>query len=405
MRRLFVLVLLGVFTCALGVAAIGQMAPPEGVRRPFPDARDKPLPHWSGPVFRLKQNYPATEPSPEAYPWKKYDFRSQWREYLESVLLYCLEGNVEVDWAVEKNRIRSWYHVPWLHWGLYGREFVHGLTMERHSRPEELARTQTSIFQNWAVSVYNAPGGYTIGRVWRDPDHPDPGAARFPEGSVSVKVLFTQATPDQVPYVKGSKEWQAFIYEGHVVNTNPLATRTIQTVRLLQIDVAVRDSRADATTGWVFGAFVYDGDAPGRTPWERMVPVGLMWGNDPDVTMAMIRNGAKLEETRINTSRGVPFQHLGWGGRLSGPVDNPISSCLSCHSTAQWKAVASFSPPRSVVPDSPQWMQWFRNLKPMDPFTPGEQSLDYSLQLASGFRNFHEWQSMVRTQGGARNSP
>ena len=48
-------------------------------------------------------------------------------KYLVTVLRYAYEGNVSVDWDVTTNKIRRWYHVPWLHWGKNGREYVHGL--------------------------------------------------------------------------------------------------------------------------------------------------------------------------------------------------------------------------------------------------------------------------------------
>jgi hypothetical protein len=38
-------------------------------------------------------------------------------------------------------------------------------------------------------------------------------------------------------------------------------------------------------------------------------------------------------------------QHLGWLGRLNGPVDNPQSACLSCHGTAQSPVVSPMVPP------------------------------------------------------------
>ena len=159
----------------------------------FPDARDPAPEDWKGPVFRLSQSYPKVLPAEEKYPWRGFDFRTQYKEYLEAVLKYCLEGNVEVDWDISKNSVRDWYHAPWLHWGRNGREFVHGLTHERVALPEELARTQTSMFQNWAIGMYNEPGGYVVGRVWKDPNVPDPTAAKFPDGTVALKLLFTQA--------------------------------------------------------------------------------------------------------------------------------------------------------------------------------------------------------------------
>src|SRR6185369_13923250 len=99
----------------------------------FPDAHDAPPAGWTGEegrVFKLSQDYPAIQPTPEQYPWKAFDYKKQPLEYLKSVLQYCYEGNIDsdVDWQVEKNTKRKWYHAPWMHSGPNGREFIHGLT-------------------------------------------------------------------------------------------------------------------------------------------------------------------------------------------------------------------------------------------------------------------------------------
>lgn len=242
-------------------------APPPPSTSPFPSARGEPLAGWNGPLFKLSQNYPTTTPAAETLPWKAFDFRTQASQYLAAVYAYALAGNREVDWQGDQNAVRKWYHVPWLHSGANGREFVHGLTRERSSRPHELHPLQTNTFRNYAVGLYNAPGGYVVGRVWQDHENPNPAAAQFPDGTVTVKLLFTTATVAEVPYLANTFEWDAHV--------SPVGTdaRTIQTVRLLQIDVAVRDSRANSTTGWVFGTFAYDGTAAGATPWDRMRPV------------------------------------------------------------------------------------------------------------------------------------
>lgn len=342
----------------------------------FPSSNDTIPSGWSGPVFKLRQDYPATKPAVGPKPWKSFNFKTQSVLYLQSVFSYCKEGNVDVDWQLEKNTVRNWYHAPWLHTTANGREFVHGLTGERSSRPHELDPAQTGSFANWAVGFYNAPGGYVIGQVWKDPNSPNPAKAVFPEGTVTCKLLFTTATVDQVPYLKNSFEWQAN------ASTTSGGPRSIQTVRLLQVDVAVRDSRANTTTGWVFGTFVYDGNAPGATPWDRLVPVGLMWGNDPTVTEATKTSSTHLVQTFINPALGPP-QHLGRAGRLNGPVDNPKSSCLSCHSTAEWQALSN------NLPDATNAMNWFRNIKATQAFDSGQRSLGYSLQLALGIERFH----------------
>jgi hypothetical protein len=353
---------------------------------PFPDAHNTPPPNWTGKVFKLSQTYPTTRPSKEA-PWEAFDFRTQPEEYIRTVFKYALEGNVEADWDVQSNQVRKWYHAPWLHAGPKGREFVRGMTSERTSQPHELHPQQSSPFQTWAVGAYNPRGGYTIGRVWNAAVGPDVSKAKFLSGSVAVKLLFTTATVSQVPYLQGALEWQADI------NRNP---SNLATLRLLQIDLAVRDTRNSSRTGWVFGTYVYNGNAPGNTPWEKMVPVGLMWGNDPTVTAGDVTNGTKqIRETWLNPNARSVMQHYGWADRLNGPVDNKSSSCLSCHSTAQKPAISlSNALPSGTESER---LKWFRNIKSGQPFDTGARSLDYSLQLSLGLQNF--------TRSGGTSSP
>lgn len=398
--------LLVVVSCLVPV--IRSSAQTSGVQRSaltgrFPDAGESATPGWKGPVFHLSQDYPRLKPPIGREPWKKYDFSNaqQWQDYLRAVLRYCLEGNVEVDWDASRNKVRRWYHAPWMHWGPNGREFIHGLTHERVSFPGELAPTQTSLFQNWAVGMYNAPGGWVIGRVWRNHDAPDLSALRsFPDGTVSIKLLFTQATVKEAPYLAGSKEWDAYIYDKTEFPVNPNGTRSVQKLRLLQVDIAVRDSRNDQSTGWVFGTFTYNGSVRGNSVYDKLVPIGIMWGNDPNAKAATF----PLAQTFINRSSEVPAQHLGWNGRLDGPVDNPTSSCLSCHSTSQWPVFAPLVPPKSAAPGSDEWMLWFRNIKAGEPFSPNAHSLDYSLQLGAGIQNFYEWRAIVNDLGGSDNT-
>src|SRR5439155_9106555 len=95
------------------------------------------------------------------------------------------------------------------------------------------------------------------------------------------------------------------------------------TVRLLQVDIAVRDTRADSTTGWVFGTFEYRDNPSEPNVWKRLVPVGLMWGNDPTLlTQADVTAAGGLKETWLNKPDLV-LPHYGYLDRLNGPVDNP----------------------------------------------------------------------------------
>jgi len=367
--------------------AISASALAQGSR--FPDSAVSLPSGWNGPVFKLSQNYP-TQISADVYPWQSIDPLTAPNDYMQSVLHYCLAGNIEVDWVVQNNQTRTWYHAPWMHWGDHGREPIRGLTYEKPSGKGVLANTQTDVFQNWAVGFYNSPGGFTIGRVWSNALSPNPGLALFPENTVSCKLLFTEATKEQVPFLAGSLEWDAYIYTSND-NAKVGAPRILKKLRLLQLDIAVRDSRANSTTGWIFGTFIYDGTIAGNNPYARLRPVGLMWGDDKDFNLPQAQQGLKPKQTWLNPDAQHIMTHYGWLNRLNGPVDNAQSSCLSCHSTAQWRVLAPMVPPAGTPAGSPQWMMWFRDIGPGTTFSSGTASLDYSLQLAGGMQNLVAW--------------
>ena len=97
--------------------------------------------------------------------------------------------------------------------------------------------------------------------------------------------------------------------------------------------------------------------------------------------------------TIINPTADLPPTHLGWNGRLNGPVDNPMSSCISCHMTAEYPQVSqmnpTFDPSLNAKPGDAVWMRWFSNLNggtpfdATDPVDPSRKpgSTDFSLQL------------------------
>jgi hypothetical protein len=376
---------------------------------PFPSTSDdhKAPAGWMGPVFQLSQDYPPQAPPVQPMPWDQIDFKTQPRDYIRALLDYALR-----DINLENDTHPGWYHAPWLHYGCMGREFIHGLTMERAAPPKSIHSQQTKYVNDWAVGLYNAPGGYTIGQVWAGAE-PDPSKADFPVGTVSIKFLFTTGDVDQVPFLVGSPEWQANVYPdvaGDPCRQNPVPARINRSVRLLQVDVAAREGRLNSTTGWVYGTFIFSGGS-GTKLADQLQPVGLMWGNDPTVTSHMNQNGAfqnsDLLESWINTDLLTPpdaqhagAMHFGLGGRVNGPVDNPISSCLSCHSMA---AVPSLPliPSGQITPANypmGQFATFFANIGhgPL-PTTSGTR-LDYSLQLAAGIRNFYSAQAAAQPQ-------
>lgn len=375
-----------------------------GLAPVYPDVGYRPPSDWTEATFSLSQAYPASAPTASKRPWASIDPATDPEKYLWAVINYAYEGNVDKDFVVQKNTVRPWFHAPWLHWGPRGREFVRGLTGERGSRPFELAATQTTAQRNYAVGFYNAEGGYTIGQVWKDPATPDAAAASFPEGTVSFKLLFTTTPATQASWLAGSPEWVADI------DRSPNAAGVkANKVRLLQIDIAVKDSRSKKG-GWIFGTFHYDSAVSDPVPWRRLRALSLAWGDDPGITPGKIAAGEKLKESWINANSPIvqyrakpptgvtPPPTLGWAGRANGPVDNPISSCLSCHGTAQLPAAVNMTPPGGAS-DTTR-LNWFRNLGPGEAFTSTSKSLDYSLQLGVGIQNHADFVTFVKDQGG-----
>lgn len=394
-------------------------------RAPFKDYGYKPpADQYNGTLFKLSQDYPTQMPDSSQLPaFFQTDFQNDWRNYMLQVRDYCFEGNIEVDWRVENNKVRHWYHMPWQDYGPSGREAIHGLTKEAPLSAGQLAATQTyPDAVAYAIGFYNEYGGYTIGQVWKDHASPDPSAvssAGFPIGTVVCKTLFVDMPPAliaaQVPFLSNPIEWQAY-----TANSFTSSERSVKEVTLIQMDIMIRDDRAPS--GWIFGTFQYNGALANSTAWNNLIPVGLMWGNDPDyagntqnipvtdashnfppnqpVTQTPINTG--LKETVINPDANeLPPTHLGWEGRLNGPVDNPRSSCMSCHMTASYKN-EPLSPLFIKVEDRPPsgtpewdawWMQWFQNVGwkdgKLDKFLNAEYSLDFSLQLSAALQNFH----------------
>lgn len=346
-------------------------------------------PGWNGRLFRLSQNYPAKAPA-DSQPWLLVDPKADPAGYAKLVLGYFFEGNLRPDVASSfdprLNRVRGWYNAPWQDTGQNGREPIHGLTRERVSAKGELGPLQTKPWNNYAVGFYNAPGGVMISKVWANHDKPDPSKAIAPEGTVAAKLLFSTASDAQVPWLKGSPAWDGYVLaDVNNANPGPNDKRAVRKVRLLQIDFAVKDSRA-GPTGWFFGTFVYGGGPTGKpgSGWGNVAPVGLMWGNDPGYGGA-----GPLKESWINPAVSMP--HLGYQGRLNGPVDNPKSSCLSCHATAEspkpiLDLINGLLPPTGA--DAATIARWFRNLPPGTPFTPGKIALDNSMQIAFGISGF-----------------
>ncbi|MEO6519258.1 MAG: hypothetical protein ABIO17_09755 [Pseudoxanthomonas sp.] len=285
-------------------------------------------------------------------------------------------------------RNQKWYPAPRMFYGATNtpgtREAAHGMTLERTVRVNELGGN-TAAFQNYAVAYYDARGGRVLQRLWKTTtagvDQPKLSAMKFAEGSFVFKLLYSAALPSAFP--------QDLLADSLQLDILPNPGGAPVSVLLMQIDIAVKDRRASAT-GWYFATYAFDASQPGTSPWTKMVPVGLMWGNDPA--------GAPITESWINPDApDYARAHLGVEGRLNGPVDNPASACMSCHSTAQAPALAPMLPTGSCA-QPPFRADWFRNLRGTTAFGRRQVSAgvcqtdasgltvtaaDYSLQLSS----------------------
>jgi len=374
------------------------------------------------------------------------------RAYLQALLDYGLDGNVEVDFYVEDNKKRKWYGMPWMDWntevtadwpGTDGREFIHGLTHEFDSFGNTLSTLQTDFVDTWSNGYYNDRAAFGIGQVYCNPDDPKPGALNpdptglnsMANGSYIIKLLFSTVNEQQLPIVKNALEWKANVFVNEDPkwrNQGPISRyeRVTRTVRLIQIDVSVRDERS--TTGWLMGTFGYNGNVKGNTPWKRMVPLGLQWGNSPKVTYAETCSGPsgpcdrkRLTEQWINdqafkelTTPPLTFNHLGFAGRLAGPVDNPKASCMGCHQTAGFPGVPilpEFSANGALLKldgvKQPQTDQSFRmmyygNVPSGVVFSDTQlYSSDYSLQLSMSLQNFISLRCAPTAQGANAPTP
>lgn len=338
----------------------------------FRSAVDAPPPGWTGPVFALSHDYPKEAPVCDA-PWlkRRVDFTDQhqkwpgvhgeWAAYVRDIVNYVKEGQDpdlrdEIGWRAEVGGSTRWFHVPWMAFdGQRGREFAHGLTNElstsestfkgpgrgtglHHLPGAKLQNGVDPLFETWSVGFYNPCGGHVLGAGWPASGEPatfkdDKGNLRakgmpFPDGTVVVKILNTTADATEVPYLKGSTDWQADAHVQTGPSTYSTCDRKVRKVHLVQMDIAVVDTRSP--TRWVYSTLAYDGRLKGKTIWDRMKPLGVQWGNDHGTFPAVPKAASKPPWETLLSPMNIP-EHYGCNKRLAGIVDQPNSSCVSCH--------------------------------------------------------------------------
>ncbi len=370
------------------------------------------------PRFQISGNYPEkpdfmTPPPP--YPDLSALRSSQSAErevaakqWLEAIQEYIYDGmnnqdpidkNMNFRTGIPGNLISEnrWYHMPWLHTPASasdagrGREGVWGLTRELdllgpiHAHEWPVVNGSDCIAQNWGIGIFNEPGGYAIGRVFPPGTEENLVNFQFPKGTVSAKLLFTSALPENLPVVDGAMTIDAWI-NGNGTCKGARNKRRQTTMRHIQMDVMMR--WGDGVDDWIFGVFVYNKANIGDY-WQGMTPLGVQFGVKRDETV-------KASEMQPN----------GYDGRLNGPADNPLSSCMSCHARAQWPEVSL-----QRLPFAPDGLEDRGNICLLhdwggeevcksrscdsgncippgrSPLIPGFHSTDYALQISLGLRN------------------
>lgn len=360
----------------------------------FRNAVVGPPPGWTGQVFHLSHNYPRQEPKPcpkEVCTWLAVDvdfstdlsapppkWDQGWDQYMAAILQYVKEGQDpelrnEIGWRIKVGGETRWFHVPWMAYDpTQGREFIHGMTNERTARlsdfhgggegfaehllqlaPKDVealgAEGRAMLrsgnleggkygFETWAFGIYNQWGAWSIGQGWPEDGRPRyvnkggqtfAAGMPFPTGTVVAKLLFTTASGEEVPYLKGSPAWTVDRHRQKPDGAY-VCERAPRPVHLVQMDVAVVDPRSP--TRWVFGTFAYYDDyGSGKTAWDHLAPVGLQWGMDAWTFPAVPKVDNIPAHQSVLRDPSDRRQHFGCEGRLAGPVDNKLSSCLSCH--------------------------------------------------------------------------
>ncbi len=388
----------------------------------FQDHRDSTpsASQYGYPLFALSHNYPTKLRTVENPSWQQV-LKGQ-RISVANVFTYmeCLKSHIapnllpfftsNTTWNAASS---GWFHEPWIG---AEREAILG-ACQGNENPANMFKSLTEGKAGYVLTLYDSTAAYTVGRIWnktRQRVNLVNDAAQFGEGSVIVKLSFSTINYPYWPAMKGAQVFT--IYDTIPTKENPARGYQLRRVSFFQMDVIVKDSHTAPETGWVYSTFVYDSAAAGST-WEKMVPLGAMWGNDPGVSSPITPPFPPLYETVINPK--APFystEILGWSGRLSRPHDGvmeqeafdintrreytnlAMSSCMSCHSPAQSNFNSFLLPepfPEDAffanTPGGNTWDLWLRNSaghKALD-----KEQADMDDDMAMAFKSVPELQA------------
>lgn len=441
---------------AIGLCLIPLAATAAPAATPYADNNGAlpPSSQYTGPLFKLSHAYPAKAATP-AMPWRAAIQNGQITVQNASVYAQALKEAVGkdmqtllFDYTHWDAAARGWYNEPWLgssqpahKYG--GREAIHGMYVGTNPLDASLfvASGLKRPITTYVLTYYDKVAAQTLNHVWTAgagmKPNITPTSTQFAEGSLIIKAAFVTAGPDVWPVMAGTQVWPLYISTNATVNPNPddAPPPKVTNTYLMQFDIIVKDSQSAPDTGWVFTTLVYDKNAkPGPNGiWDQMIVLGAQWGNDPQANSTVNPAAPLLQNWNNPAAPAYGSATLGWGNRLSGPNDGAMndiaykdasgqqkivknaqdSSCMGCHSTAQWNVKANDMPHwllpslstkdkkapipaqgsdtafLSPAPGSVEWLKWFQNRKGNVPMDAGSVAADFDMVLT--FKSLPLW--------------
>ncbi|MFT3856713.1 MAG: hypothetical protein QM742_04170 [Aquabacterium sp.] len=445
---------------------------------PFADNNGTTVPpgQYSGPQFKLSHDYPAKAPVP-AMPWRKAIGNGQInvgnaKAYAEA-LKQAVGPDMRVlleDYANWDAAKRGWYNEPWIG---FLREPIHGMYVGTQEFDKSLFAQSglTKPLTTYVLTYYDRTAAVTLNRIWGQTGMKpvvNPKTTQFDEGALIVKASFVTADGSVWPPMADALTWPLYISVDATTNPPPSYAVTppvLTNTSFMQFDIIVKDTKSAPKTGWVFMTLVYDKrlkKGPNGV-WDQMVALGAQWGNDPQANDPGNPNPKLIENWNNPAAPFYATETLGWGQRLSGPNDGAMndyayvsgthptdaskvegkkdgaarpgqlvlvkngkdSSCMSCHSSAQWDVnnpkvgMPSFllpiltptpQPPagckgdeecnalNSPPPGSPLWMKWFQNRLGNVPMDKGAVAADFDMVLT--FKSLPAWYQATQAAQG-----
>ncbi|GMU05727.1 hypothetical protein [Corallococcus caeni] len=405
---------------------------------PFADNNGNipPSSQYQGPLFSLSHDYPQSPVAPPANPpWiaalkGQPISKANALAYVNALKAYIAPSMQTLlynypQWDAAK---AGWYNEPWL---ASIRESIHGTYVGSEFPAATFAASGLKVdMTTYVLTYYDKVAAYALGQVWgktaMNPTLTNT-SAQFPEGSIVIKVALTSALAKDWPVMQGATLWPVYVPPPNGPSNAP---PQVMNASVMQFDIIVKDTQTAPKTGWVFSTLVYDMRVPGSA-WDKMIPLGAMWGDDPNVNSTQ-NPGAPLQETVINPAAPeYSTATLGWGGRLSGPNDGAVvdpaivngklvrnvqaSSCMSCHSVAEWPMKTFLLPTTTMPPTvggpdknalvleqpgSQAWMKWFQDNPGNVPLDPGTVPMDFDMVFA--FKSLPAWQAATQGNSGMK---